>query len=510
MIDKFSLNQISISAFIIFRIQNPKFLFLFIHQFFINKKINLRYMSMISKFRYINPHTAFLIIGLIYGIGFLLATPAFQVPDEYEHFYRALYVSDGHIVPEKIGNQSGVYVSQSVQITSKNVSEEWYSFIEDKNDKLNLTSLLYLPFKSKNMVFEDISRIAVVTYSPVPYLVSAFAITLGKVFNLSPLILMYLGRLANLLAWLILTYYAIKITPIHKWVFFMIALIPITLFEAASLSADSFMFGLSFLIIAIFLRFAFNDNKKKINIKDIYILFILLLLLALSKQVYFILLFLIFLIPANKFENNKKMLLITLFLFLTIGIFTGAWSLLVKDFYVPIVPQISISAQILYILADPFRFPYVLLNTFIQLGPSYQILFVGNFILDIPLPLWWVGAYLLTIIPVAILDKNNISITLNQKLISAAIFMSISVVVCAFVYVSWTPVGQNTIDGIQGRYFIPILPLLFLLLYKVKYFKKFENRINPYIQNNFNLIILSYLAIYLLITLLIFIITYHI
>lgn len=466
-------------------------------------------MSMVSKLRDIKPQNAFLIIGLIYGICFLLVTPAFQVPDEYEHFYRALYVSDGHIVPEKIGNQSGVYVSQNVQITSERVLEEWYSFIENKNDKLNLSSLLYLPFKSKYMVFEDISRIAVVTYSPVPYLVSAFAITLGKIFNLAPLVLMYLGRLANLLAWLILTYYAIKITPVHKWVFFMIALTPITLFEAVSLSADSFMIGLSFLIIAIFLKFSFDNNKMRINIKDIYILFVLLLLLALSKQVYFILLFLIFIIPLNKFENSKNMLLITLFLFFSIGVVTATWSFLVKDFYVPIVPQISISAQILYILADPLRFPYVLLNTFIQLGPSYQVLFVGNFILDIPLPLWWVGVYVLTIIPVAILDKNTIFITLNQKLTSIAIFSLISIFICAFVYVSWTPVGQNIIDGVQGRYFIPILPLLFLLFYNVNYFKKFENRIILYIQNNLNMVITSYLAIYLSITVLIFIIDYY-
>ncbi|MGF7118694.1 DUF2142 domain-containing protein [Methanobacterium oryzae] len=464
---------------------------------------------MVSKLRDIKPQNAFLIIGLIYGICFLLVTPAFQVPDEYEHFYRALYVSDGHIVPEKIGNQSGVYVSQNVQITSERVLEEWYSFIENKNDKLNLSSLLYLPFKSKYMVFEDISRIAVVTYSPVPYLVSAFAITLGKIFNLAPLVLMYLGRLANLLAWLILTYYAIKITPVHKWVFFMIALTPITLFEAVSLSADSFMIGLSFLIIAIFLKFSFDNNKMRINIKDIYILFVLLLLLALSKQVYFILLFLIFIIPLNKFENSKNMLLITLFLFFSIGVVTATWSFLVKDFYVPIVPQISISAQILYILADPLRFPYVLLNTFIQLGPSYQVLFVGNFILDIPLPLWWVGVYVLTIIPVAILDKNTIFITLNQKLTSIAIFSLISIFICAFVYVSWTPVGQNIIDGVQGRYFIPILPLLFLLFYNVNYFKKFENRIILYIQNNLNMVITSYLAIYLSITVLIFIIDYY-
>lgn len=192
-------------------------------------------------------------------------------------------------------------------------------------------------FNSQNRVFEDISRIAVITYSPVPYIIPAFTITLGKLLNLSPLILIYIGRLANLLVWVFLTYLAIRIIPVHKWVLFMIALIPITLFEAASLSADSLILGLSFIIVAIFFKYAFDDNKEKINIKDIYILFILILLLSLSKQIYFLLLLLIFLIPSWKFGGRKKMFLAAGFLFLSVIIISGGWNLLVKDLYVPIV-----------------------------------------------------------------------------------------------------------------------------------------------------------------------------
>ncbi|HML04175.1 MAG TPA: DUF2142 domain-containing protein, partial [Methanobacterium sp.] len=360
-----------------------------------------------SNFRDIKPETAFLIIGLIYGLCFLIATPALQVPDEYEHFYRALYVSEGHIFPEKVGNMSGVYVPESVQLTASEISKGWFSFIKDREEKISYAQLLNIPFNSQNRVFEDISRIAVITYSPVPYIISAFGITIGKLLNLPPLLLIYLGRLANLLVWLFLTYLAIKITPVQKWVFLMIALIPMTLFEAASLSADSLILGLSFIIIAIFFKFAFDDNKKRINKKDIYILFILLLLLSLSKQIYFVMLFLIFLIPKEKFGGRKNMLLTTSLLFFSIILISGGWSMLVKDLYVPIVPQISISGQIAYILGDPLRFPYALLKTFYYRGLSYQLLFVGNFWLDIPLPMWWIGIYTLSIIPVALLDKSR-------------------------------------------------------------------------------------------------------
>lgn len=466
-------------------------------------------MSMMSKLREIKPETAFLIIGLIYGLCFLIATPALQVPDEYEHFYRALYVSEGHVLPEKVGNMSGVYIPESVQLTASEISREWVLFIKDRDDKINLIPLLDIGFNSQNRVFEDISRIAVITYSPVPYIIPAFAITLGKLLNLSPLILIYIGRLANLLVWVFLTYLAIRIIPVHKWVLFMIALIPITLFEAASLSADSLILGLSFIIVAIFFKYAFDD-KEKINIKDIYILFILILLLSLSKQIYFLLLLLIFLIPSWKFGGRKKMFLTAGFLFLSVIIISGAWNLLVKDLYVPIVPQVSISGQIAYILGDPLRFPYTLLNTFFYRGFSYQLLFVGNFWLDIPLPMWWIGAYILSMIPVALIDKSMVLVSKNQKLTSLTIFTIIFLLVCAFVYISWTVVGQNIIDGIQGRYFIPILPLLFLLLFKIRNFDNYKNKIFLGVQNNLNSIIIAYTIIYLLITILIFITSYYI
>jgi uncharacterized membrane protein len=290
----------------------------------------------------------------------------------------------------------------------------------------------------------------------------------------------------------------------------MIALIPMTLFEVASLSADSLILGLSFIIVAVFFKFAFDRNKKYINKKDIYILFILLLLLSLSKQIYFILLFLIFLIPSQKFGGRRNMFLVTGILFTAIILISGGWNILVKDLYVPIVPQISISGQIAYILGDPLRFPYALLKTFYYHGFSYQLLFVGNFLLDIPLPLWWIGFYVFSIIPVAILDKSKILISRNQKLISLFIFIIVFLLVCAFVYVSWTVVGQNIIDGIQGRYFIPILPLLFLLLFKIRDFGQIKNKLFVKIKENLNPIIIIYTSIYLLISVLIFISTYYI
>ena len=32
------------------------------------------------------------------------------------------------------------------------------------------------------------------------------------------------------------------------------------------------------------------------------------------------------------------------------------------------------------------------------------------------------------------------------------------------MYSVWTPVGKNVVDGVQGRYFLPLLPYIFLIV----------------------------------------------
>ena len=51
-----------------------------------------------------------------------------------------------------------------------------------------------------------------------------------------------------------------------------------------------------------------------------------------------------------------------------------------------------------------------------------------------------------------------------QKLLTAVIAIASIVTVELSEYVSWTAAGANGIEGVQGRYFIPIAPLLFLVI----------------------------------------------
>lgn len=452
-------------------------------------------LTLKKRFINIKPETVFLILGLIYGLGFLVITPPFQVIDEGEHFDKALFLSEGHITPE-LKDYPGYYVPES----ANKLKLKFYVLFIGNHEKLkfeNIIPLFYQPLNKNNLFFTGaVSTTAIITYSPIPYLAPTFAIFIGKLLNISPLLLMYIGRLSNLLVWLFIIYIAIKLTPVHKWVMLMLSLMPMTIFQGSSLSADSFTIAISFLTIAIFFKFSIDKTKKTINTKDIIVLFILMLTLALTKQTYFFLSFLFFLIPIKKFGSLKKKLLLFALLFLITFEICILWSMAFRGFYTPLTTVATIPNQTAFLLSNPFNFPYVFINSFLSTDTISNIIisFVGNLGWDILyLPTWLVGMYFSMLILTSLLDKKYyISITNKQKIVISITLIVIFVLICILMYITGTLVAQNTISNIDGRYLIPIAPLLFLLFYNQKI--KFD------IEKGFNLIIICFIIFSLTIT----------
>jgi uncharacterized membrane protein len=367
----------------------------------------------------IKPEILFIILSIIFGMGFLLINPPFQVVDEPTHYYKSVDLSKGQI-----------YFGKS-------------------------TSFIHL-------------------YSPIPYIVPSFSIFIGKLFNFSNSVIFYLGRISNLIFFICITYLAIRLTPILKWVFLLLGLMPMSLYEAASFSSDGFNIAISFLLIALIFKFAFDDKKININQNDIIIILFIGILLALSKQVYILLLVLFFLIPSNKFENRRKMFINFFSIFLSCLLIVIGWNFLVKGIYVPISTQVSLQGQMLFILSHPITFLTVPLNTILKNFLYYLITFVGTFgwtdtglvsKLVTPLPNILVYAYIIVLIFASLLDNAKINVNINQKFISLITFLLIFTSIFTLEYLLWTVVGNNKIDGVYGRYFIPIAPLFFLMLY---------------------------------------------
>ncbi|HMK53518.1 MAG TPA: DUF2142 domain-containing protein [Methanobacteriaceae archaeon] len=443
----------------------------------------------------IRPEKVFLVLSLVFGIIFLIVTPPFQVPDESAHFNKAYYVSDGQVIPTKNQLEQGYLFPKSVDTAEVNFSNLPFN----PDSKVNIAaipSLVNLPLNQNDKKLLNISN--VLFYPPLPYAAPAFIFIFLKFFNISPLILMYLGRIVNLLLWIFFVYMAIKITPIHKWSFFALSLMPMSIFMAGSLSADSFNMGLAFLVIAFFLNLAFDENRKKIKFKDILLLSLLIWMLSLSKQGYAVLLLLFLIIPLNKFNNNLIRWKYFVFAVLSTLATTFIWNFLSKDAN-PFFHNVGSNFSISYIFSNVLIFLNMILHTLSVLDEKYLISFVGNFgWLDTPMPEWLVYLYLAFLIIVAFTDKTRIKIDLKAKLIFIITFVVECLFIFFYLYITWNPPGSSIIGGIQGRYFIPIAPLVLLLVYNRKDKLNIMGRkINFKLEKNHYLAVILFTALYL-------------
>ena len=424
------------------------------------------------------PERAFLGVALIFGLLLLFITPPFQTPDAPQHFLRGYAVSSLQLVSTLNSGHAGSILPKSLVITAQRASGNVPHNSKNKVDLRTNKQLLGTPLAPDDTAFIFFDQSAL--YSPVPYLPQAIGITLGKILTFSPLAIMYLARITNLAVWVLLCFIAIKITPVAKWTFFLIALTPMSLFMAASISPDAFTNALAFLVVALFLKYSIADTENILKVKQLGFLVAVATLLCLSKLVYcFIPLLLIF-ISSTRFRSRSTQLCFISIFIITWVATNLIWFNIGKGLYTPAAAFISPSDQLQFIANNPMEYVRIMLITSRALWRYWLYAFVGHLgWMDTEMPdiisvcYFWI--LMLAVIAGDI--KKNILGNIKKVLIALTFAASFTMIFTG-IYTSWAQVGYiGVISAIQGRYFIPLAPLFFLLFYNLaEPFLKFFSR----------------------------------
>lgn len=438
---------------------------------------------MLSFLYKIKPANFFVFAALFFELVFNLVTPPFQAPDEFNHFYRTYQIADGHFLPERtkdrLGGEIPVCFNEFILPYTFAATNLKYTF--DKGDVLKGFDI---PFSDKITEFKDFPNTAY--YSPISYLPQATGVFILKQFNCSVATIYYGGRFCSFLFWLVVMFLVITILPIYKWFFTTLILLPMNIYLANSFSADTVTNCLSLLLIALVLKHIFTEGI--LTKKDLLIIFVLIIFLALAKLVYVGLAFILILIHANKFKNvlAKYTYIIGVFLFTSIVVY--AWSSIIMNyyikftdynpnhiFYIGISPCGDYYAQKEYILNHGFYFLKVIYHSIFNHPQQYLLGYIGAFgQSDIALPISIYGFSFLFILFLASVEFNSFKLSGIQKIVvfSAAIFSFVFLLLSQ--HLIWDCLGEGVVDMVQGRYLIPIFPLLFLLLSNSTFKLKFK------------------------------------
>ena len=437
----------------------------------------------------------YFLAGTFLGVLYLLVLPPLSAPDEISHYISAYQLSshmlgqpsnseDGHVLVRArdwfLEDVYGEYVYDDTErypvrqglrdgsdegtVLGEPLVEQTYRLIHDtfQNGQANR--------QQEGLV---VSSYPPVVTTPAAFFPQAVGISLARLLALDSLWLAYLVSATNLLFFVFMTGLAMKRLPFGKEVLFGVALLPMTLHLAASFSYDVWIMAWIFYFTACCLDLAFVAERVR-NI-DVAVLAAAMALAGPCKMVYVIFMGLCLLIPIHKFGSWKKWL-VSGFCVLS------AWTLVmvfvngqtVSTYVIPETENIIGWAEEPGYSLGTFRHQtlkclQLIFNTIMWQGEQYHLTMIGAYlgnldpILDVP--------YVLVILFTGCLITLSLRKPGEQLVLTGrnrfwiwTLCLGCTGAIMLSMMLAWTPISSKVIQGVQGRYFLPFLPVLLMSL----------------------------------------------
>lgn len=410
-----------------------------------------------SKYFSKNKHILTFIMSISIGAIFLAVThniPATAL-DGQIHYYN--YAS--FLVESDKMSVSDYYNSNAViNFYNINTSEErkaFKKFIDDNGDKYiytlnNVTNI----FKTNKLNYLPIGTV----------------MKINDILGVPKSLSVFMCRFVQLLIYCLVISFAVKKIPTHKNLLMVIAILPQSLFLASSFSYDPTVTAFTLLSFAAFVD-EYHNKDRKIKLSNVLIFVLAGLYGIFPKAIYSVFLLLMLLLPKSKFKNKKQYNYFRILIICTFAI--GMASFMIAALFDPSIVNdvrggaVSSSEQLKLILKAPLSF----IKTFWDgaILASAEKLFssatFGN--LSYYGGMGFDFSYLLFVAAmfIAFLDNNEYK---KAKLLDRFKMIAIYFIIVCFIwgalYLAFTPVGHDRVNGVQNRYFISLIfPILYAL-----------------------------------------------
>lgn len=400
----------------------------------------------------------FLLITILIGIIYVFAMPIYRGHDEHAHFFRAYEISKG-ILNTRIEDGMSLTdipkaFTEITEGTDRYYNESYYK---------DVIGFLGTTTQEGETITENGSYMAV--YSPIPYIPQAITIAIVDLFTNNIAIMFYVARLVNLLVTIFILYLALKIIPFGKKIIFLIAIIPTTMTQMASMSPDATTLSTCILFVAYIVKLLYE--KKNMTKKEVATITVLGSIVALCKIVYIPFILLTLLIPRKRYENKKRYIQSILLMIVLPVLINLIW-LGIAGTHLALIDNNKSSVQTINILTNiPEYIRTVLYTVQYSFGTLINELFGGALLHnDVVTTGMIITIPMIVLFLLEILLDEEIKGKLNTAMkwtFGGIIFVILCLIVTS-LYVQWSPLKWFYVSGIQGRYFLPLLlPLVILL-----------------------------------------------
>ncbi len=404
------------------------------------------------------------LVILLTGTFLLIITPMGANYDEETHIARVWEMSLGHLLPNSLYHEVDffprVFFDSSFRrfvnfpVIDLATWKEQASLRIDFNDFIKYTTRA--------------------VYFPTTYAVAAVVMGVtARLFDLPILYVYYAIRFSYLLIYCLFVYLTLRVLPTGKHLLGVIAMAPVAIIQSAAISADSFVFGISFLFTGWVLHLLAIPNKT-LTRRQLIITLLLILAVGTLKPNYIFLLLLLFILPRSLHLTKGQKWALAVTALISVAMCAG-WSVVASQFFLarddagkdPI-------AQFMAILRDPISFFTIFFNS-IKSGwwtlmvQSIGIAGYGYWVLPKFIYFLYPAALVLAIAT----ENSDFKLDWRQSLYFALVGLFNFLMIYVIFFIIETGVGADAINGMQGRYISPLFLLFFaaFLLFSTKKIK---------------------------------------
>ena len=233
------------------------------------------------------PATAFVLLSLTFGSLIIFVLPPLRGPDEISHFLRIYSYARAELLPVvEVDGRKGIYVERELydQLLFFMSAGEWFATSGEKGVRYGQIMALYRD--STSIIDDERDQAAIFApfagtegYNPIAYFPYIAAAAIGRLLGLDFPNLLLLMRLFGLAAFTAAAAYAIAVSPVLKWAFVLIAMLPVSLYNRSVLSADGAALCSALVITALCL-----SGTRKVAAGRVWKRSLWMTLCALSKQ----------------------------------------------------------------------------------------------------------------------------------------------------------------------------------------------------------------------------------